>query len=682
MSAAVENIILGSPAEISKIQPSPPSPFSRVANGYTPNQLWSSSIQLPYPTNRWWINLALEAGDQPIGCLPYTVTASSSGVQFWYPSQSPSQISVTMSTLSEWNVGFTETFSNRFVSSFDDNTMTYAWNSGDGNSMQVPFVKGSPYITVNYNNTTPILKYLGSTMINGVRESDLQTYKLTFANNRKWVVFASSPIDLRIDQNGNLAGFTKFNGYLRIAFIPDNNNYDSQLSVLRSNRNAIPIGVDVSFQNGNQITHSYRLAPINVGSSQLLMLTLPHHVGILSSVSIPSNFTNYITLKGQMAPVLGSNWVLTYSDVNNITWRSPNPIPTSSYAQLLSAVESDYVYEDPSNQSTSVYFRGKSLSRMARFALIADEVGNQTLCQKIVKNLMENINSWLNSSIGNPLIYDTKWGGVCTKQGLADSGADFGNGRYNDHYFHYGYFMYAAAVAIKLANNNGSNAGTQWAKDFNPALKAMLNDYVNVEVGNTEFTRMRHFDTYDGHSWASGLFVFGLNRNQESSSEAVNSYYGGYLYALAIGDNERAQALNLILTSEIKTAQLYWQTQPNKNYNNVFAQNMVVGIFWETSAQYTTWFGNNAEYIYGIQMLPYTPISTNLLSSSWLKVAWPTIKSRTIDGNPNIADPWKGLMLMAGAVVDKQGVAPAIQALNSYDDGNSKSNTLWWLSIC
>ena len=29
---------------------------------------------------------------------------------------------------------------------------------------------------------------------------------------------------------------------------------------------------------------------------------------------------------------------------------------------------------------------------------------------------------------------------------LSAGGADFGNGQYNDHHFHYGYFAYAAAA--------------------------------------------------------------------------------------------------------------------------------------------------------------------------------------------------------------------------------------------
>ena len=48
------------------------------------------------------------------------------------------------------------------------------------------------------------------------------------------------------------------------------------------------------------------------------------------------------------------------------------------------------------------------------------------------------------------LVYDKTWGGIVTKDGLNDQNADFGNGWYNDHTYHYGYLIYAAAVLIKF----------------------------------------------------------------------------------------------------------------------------------------------------------------------------------------------------------------------------------------
>jgi endo-1,3(4)-beta-glucanase len=46
------------------------------------------------------------------------------------------------------------------------------------------------------------------------------------------------------------------------------------------------------------------------------------------------------------------------------------------------------------------------------------------------------------------LAYDTNWRGVVSTAMFetGDPNQDFGNGFYNDHHFHFGYFVHAAAV--------------------------------------------------------------------------------------------------------------------------------------------------------------------------------------------------------------------------------------------
>ena len=46
------------------------------------------------------------------------------------------------------------------------------------------------------------------------------------------------------------------------------------------------------------------------------------------------------------------------------------------------------------------------------------------------------------------------------------------------------------------------------------------------------FPPARHKDWFDGHSWASGIFFMGQAKSQESTSEAVNAYYGVYLFGM------------------------------------------------------------------------------------------------------------------------------------------------------
>ncbi len=40
-----------------------------------------------------------------------------------------------------------------------------------------------------------------------------------------------------------------------------------------------------------------------------------------------------------------------------------------------------------------------------------------------------------------------------------------------------------------------------------------------------------------------------------------------------------------------------------------------------------TWFGSNEEYVSGINMLPFTPISENLLPYDFMAQLWPLMKT-------------------------------------------------------
>ena len=47
------------------------------------------------------------------------------------------------------------------------------------------------------------------------------------------------------------------------------------------------------------------------------------------------------------------------------------------------------------------------------------------------------------------LVYEPTWGGIVSRASVGDAGADFGQYYYNDHHFHYGYFINTAATLAK-----------------------------------------------------------------------------------------------------------------------------------------------------------------------------------------------------------------------------------------
>jgi len=101
--------------------------------------------------------------------------------------------------------------------------------------------------------------------------------------------------------------------------------------------------------------------------------------------------------------------------------------------------------------------------------------------------------------------------------------------RYNDHHFHYGYYIYAAAVVAKHR--------PEWAKEYYESILLYIRDIANPSSEDTYFPMFRQKDWYLGNSWAAGLMSMELSphgREQESSSEAIAAFEGIALFGDAM----------------------------------------------------------------------------------------------------------------------------------------------------
>ena len=101
---------------------------------------------------------------------------------------------------------------------------------------------------------------------------------------------------------------------------------------------------------------------------------------------------------------------------------------------------------------------------------------------------------------------DRSWGGIvmcgCDYDGdskhcrnsfpdcpaLVDQGQNFGAGFYNDHHFHFGYHIYAAAVVSKFDR--------KWGKRFFQHVLLLIRDIANPSPQDPYFPTWRHKDWY------------------------------------------------------------------------------------------------------------------------------------------------------------------------------------------
>ncbi len=185
---------------------------------------------------------------------------------------------------------------------------------------------------------------------------------------------------------------------------------------------------------------------------------------------------------------------------------------------------------------------------------------------------------WLEGRNPDALLYDTTYGGIVSTDGIKNEGADFGQAYYNDHHFHYGYIVYGCAVVAKF--------DPQWGQMYRDAILALARDYANPAMdsgakSDRSFARLRHFDVYDSHSWASGLFVFADGRNQESSSESINAYYALSLLGVSLKEPAMESLGRALMTLEVLGTNTYWHSTKAKSvYPEIYAQNKCVGMVW------------------------------------------------------------------------------------------------------
>ena len=85
--------------------------------------------------------------------------------------------------------------------------------------------------------------------------------------------------------------------------------------------------------------------------------------------------------------------------------------------------------------------------------LTRDNLGRPDLVTPVINYLKASFQHWFDSASTTLPAYETAWGGVISKAGANNSWVDFGNGYYNDHHFHYGYFLNIAAVIAKFDSN-------------------------------------------------------------------------------------------------------------------------------------------------------------------------------------------------------------------------------------
>lgn len=634
---------------------------------FSPNLLSS-----PLPTNSFFQNFVLKNGDQPEYIHPYLIKSSSSSISISYPSRfaTPSFIYQTfVPDLTISSPSSPPSQSKHIISSFNDLSVTVDLPP----SLRFFLVRGSPFVTASTlggKSPAPFSITSIHAFLSVKPNSSFTKHTLELNSGQIFLCYSSSPIRFEISGTTNLIAAGGFAGVIRIAILPDS----SYESVLDQYSSCYPVSGEASFSRPGFLEYRWE----KKGWGDLLLLAHPLHLRLLdpeSSTLVLENF-KYRSIDGDLVGVVGDSWILK-TDLVATTWCSTNGLNEDGVEEVISALSKDINALNSSPiQTTSSYFYGKSVARAARLALIAYEANSSDLIPTVLQFLRSSITPWLDGSFnGNGFLYEPKWGGLVSKQGSTDSGADFGFGVYNDHHYHLGYFLYAIAVLAKF--------DPAWGRKFRPQAYSLMADFMNLSRrSGSSYARLRCFDLWKLHSWAGGLTEFADGRNQESTSEAVNAYYSAALLGLSYGDTHLVAIGSTLASLEIAAAETWWHVREGEGmYEDDFSrENRVVGVLWANKRDSGLWFAPPEwrECRMGIQVLPLLPITEDLFRDvGFLKelVKW-TSPALAREG---VGEGWKGFVYAMEGVYDKEDALVKIRSLNGFDDGNSLSNLLWWV---
>lgn len=552
-----------------------------------------------------------------------------------------------------------------------------------------PICNGMGFITAVYNGLIPeISSQVGFSNVGSAStiRTGVTKIQLTLENKCRWNLYISSNEghSVRVTQkdhqhiqvNSSESGLV-----VQVAKLGDTSWEDVIDSAAGAYPTSVVLDGGITSDYG---TAAYSLKYSLAGSSTgggTLVYAAPHHYDAFTS-TMNGKVTNYQL----QSPVLGkltlcvTNILEMYErlpkDVGFLPWTvnqaagdsnfSTSKFSSSDIDTLESAVHDEISYVDLPNATnlTSMYFSGKVMDKYALILLVTKYiVRNDSLAKKILCDMKKAFSTFTQNKQHTPLFYDQSWKGLVSQAGVNDPMADFGNTYYNDHHFHYGYFIHAAAIVGKVDNDFGGS----WANDNKDWVNALVRD-IATYGSDTTFPVSRNFDWYQGHSLAKGLFSSADGKDEESSSEDYHANYGIKLWASVIGDKNMEARANLTLAISRRAMNKYMLYESsNTTVPSQFIGNKVSGIKFENKVDHTTYFGTNKEYIQGIHMIPITPISSYIRSPTFVKEEWDAIISGIVD---NVDSGWKGILQLNRALFD---------ASSSYSFFSSPSFKSSWL---
>lgn len=609
-------------------------PVTRLAHGLAP------------PTNRWFSGLVFGEHPFPVFPLPLSFGLTDTGFTFGLP-----EVTTTPDTITGGNtpsVAIDAGARTSEITAYDDASVTIAHKDDSGSTVgSTVIAEGSPL--VSFTAAKKLTLRLGQKFTSAAKN----LYSAKVGKTTYGLRTAGS-----VTKDGT--GLSLADGATAVWFpVPS----DGTLSAVAAH--AVPVdAVKLDYASGGA-TVSTTLAYKTAKADDTLIATLPHQQ---KSMSTPRcTLGSYPSIYGTMTLCADSSLSWTSPTVAASDTIDLGSIDAAQKAELTKTLAQDVAQAVALPADT--YFGGKALYRLANLLMLADQLGDSAAAKTVGAKLSDALREWTDptrckSNTERCFVYDPKTKGMV---GLA---ASFGSDQFNDHNFHYGYFLYAASVA--------ASHDKKLRTEITPVMNLLAADLASSS-NSKYFPDRRGFDAYAGHSWASGYSPFADGNNLESSSEAVNAWNGLALWG-GVSDNSALQKeASWMLASEAASARSYWTDFDTSD--PVYAQytHSVVALNWGGKRDYSTWFSADASAKLGIQLIPMSPASGYLGGDS-KRIAGSVSEATSGDYNKQFGDYLLMYAALGGADQAKAALATARDLPEKFiDDGNSRSYLLAWI---
>ncbi|MBI5832066.1 MAG: glycoside hydrolase family 81 [Armatimonadetes bacterium] len=628
----------------------------------------TADVAGPMATGQWWSSLVWQTYSQPMFAHPLVLRCTEGGVTLSYPGDRIHGDKVGIfgggaGPNGDLRIGHSTapSFPRADCGGYSDWFVTAAMSNGPA-GLRVSFGHGSPYVFVRTVGGDAALTLGGkATIWSGTANG--ATLGIT-VNGHHYGLFGPVGSTWTGLDGPALICAAKGRDYLTVALLPDARPETLALFTKTAHNHVTDTRVSWSVAGGRiTATYAYTTRPLEGSGVGTLFALYPHQWKTMSS---PLTELTYGSVRGTMKVGAGTSFVTT-TPVQGLLPRLPDQ-GIVDRERTLALLRAEAERKAPGFGDT--YWEGKHLGRLATLSGVAEAAGATDLQAAFQAELRRRLEAWFTATEGKDqpvFYYNAVWGS------LIGSRPSYGSDMpLNDHHFHYGYFIRAAA---EVARHDAA-----WATKWGPMVKLLIRDIASPDRRDPLFPFLRCFDKYAGHSWASGDANFGDGNNQESSSESLNAWYGTALWGEATGDAALRDAGLYLFNTERTAVEQYWFDVDGTNYPKDYP-NVALGMVWGGKGAFGTWFSGDIDCIHGINWLPFTPASLYMgrhpdyVARNHARI----VEVRERHGDYN--NGWGDLVAMFGALAEP---APAVAYLKATPDpklegGNSLAFMDHWV---